>query len=85
MRRFLMGIVWFFVLLFVITLAFTLPASMTAKWEPGMSAEQAGYDAGRRVQRKYGFLFVLAAVGLSVAGTYTGILPGTRKGRDANG
>jgi hypothetical protein len=85
MRRLLMGIVWFFVLLFVITLAFTLPASMTAKLEPGMSAEQAGYDAGRRVQSKYGFLFVLAAAGLSAAGTYKRILPGTRKRTDADG
>jgi hypothetical protein len=82
MRRVIMGIVWFFLLAFLFALGVGLPASLSAKHEPGRIAQQEGYDAASRVQRKYGALIWLAALGISVVGTYKGFLPGTKQRAD---
>ena len=85
MKRFMFGVVWFVV--FWRGPSVICGVIVGGSAGAGTSNAQEGYDAGRAAGqefgRKYGALILLGSLGLSILGTATGILPGTKKRKDA--
>lgn len=83
MKRFLMGVVWFLVFWVGINFALGLYAgiSVGVQHPQGSSATNAaqGEAAGRALGHKYGLYVLIAALLLSAGGTWTRVLPGTRR------
>jgi hypothetical protein len=78
MRRFLMGVVWFFVFRLLIGGIFGVGAALQVNNVPGTNPQQLGYDASMHVQTKYNWVFLLVSLGLAIEGARRGILPGTK-------
>jgi hypothetical protein len=86
MKRVLFGVLWFLVFWFgslmVLggAIGFMAAQHPQADGAPAQNFQQGydqGYQAGQRMGRKYGWIPLLAALLLAVAGTATGKLPGT--------
>lgn len=87
MKRYVFGVIWFIVFSFGgLFLGGAIVGGIAgAQVEAGGISEaaakghQAGHAAGAEFGRKYSGLIFLGALVLAVAGTATGVLPGTRK------
>ena len=81
MRRFLFCTLWFVVIFIVLTLVTSAIGSEIAC--PGSEvtdeAIACAHSTGVAFGDKYGMLLVLASAALSLAGTFLGLLPGTKK------
>ena len=83
MKRILMGFIWF-VVLYIGTLAFiggiiggiSASGSGAKNYHEGA---QVGHAAGEEFGKKYGGLLFLLSIGAAGLGTFTGILPGTKR------
>jgi hypothetical protein len=84
MRRFLVACGWCFLLWMGATMVGGMLAGVIAvsAIDDPAAAAQAARDAGFSFGMRYGNLALLASLAISVVGTLTGWLPGTRRSRD---
>jgi hypothetical protein len=81
MKRVLMGIVWFIVLyLGVLIIGGAIVGALAGAGQPNpQQAAQAGRLAGNDFGQTYGALILIGSLLVAIAGSVTGILPGTKK------
>lgn len=87
MKRILFGIIWFVVLTLVGFIGGGAIAgaiagsqiSATSFSEGAAKGGQVGRVAGAKFGQKYGGLVILGVLVVSIVGTATGVLPGTKK------
>ena len=86
MKRFMLGAGWCMLLWMGCMLLGGIVVGAVAGATVGdpSAAAQAGQDAGAAFAAKYGNLVLLASIALSVAGTVTGWLPGTKSEKGAS-
>ncbi len=81
MKRILLGCVWFVVIYLVVSaigggIVGAMAGSGTGGFEEGYGA---GSQAGQEFGEKWGTLILVGSLLIAIAGTATGILPGTKK------
>jgi hypothetical protein len=81
MKRFFFGFIWFIVFRLLIGGIFGVGAAMQVDNVPGIDPQKLGYDASMHVQEKYNLLFLVGSLVFAIAGTRSGILPGTKKAK----
>ena len=81
MKRVIFGIIWCVVIYFVACVVAGAIAGGIAGANDPANAAQAGQEAGARVVGENRMWFVLGAVVVSVVGTVTGFLPGTKSNK----
>ena len=87
MKRFAFGFVWFVVLSLAGFIGGGAIAGVIAGSKVNAAGFSEGYAKGERVGhaagaefgRKYGGIVLLGALAVSIVGTATGVLPGTKK------
>ena len=84
MKRVVCGVVWFLVLWFgILLLGSALVGGIAGSKTPsGQQGAVVGERAGRAFGAKYGTLILLGSLLIAVAGSATGVLPGTRGRED---
>ena len=85
-KRFLMGVVWFFVLWIGARIILgALIGAVAGAHAAGTPSYSNGYNAGQAAAlhffQQYGLLVILGALAAAVAGTLFEFLPGTRRPR----
>lgn len=87
MKRVAMGFVWFLVFCFGISPIFApLFVAISAHDEQGASAQQSPpdtYEVSKKASKKFAPFIVLGSIVLAVAGTASGVLPGTKRRKKA--
>jgi hypothetical protein len=92
MKRIFFGFVWFVVLsLGGLVLGGAIVGGIAGAnvgsknfSEAVSKGHDAGHAAGSEFGRKYGGVIILGALALSIVGTATGVLPGTKKRKQAD-
>lgn len=80
MKKIFLGIVWFLVIwIGSLAIGGAIVGSLTAsKADTVEQAQQLSYQAGQQFGIKYGGIIFISALVLTIAGTVTGVLPGTK-------
>ncbi len=87
MKKIFMGIIWFIVFYLVICTVAGVIIGSRAPEELKIKGFKEGYNyqPAEEFSKKYGGLILLSALILSIIGTASGILPGTKKRSDDSG
>jgi heme/copper-type cytochrome/quinol oxidase subunit 2 len=76
MKKLLFGLMWFVIIFMVSYLATGVTVVLLAG---GIESNQAMYEAAQAFRNTYMIFFVIGSLILTVAGTVTGVLPGTKR------